>query len=222
MVVFLNRGDAGEKLSHALEKYKNDDLVVIGIPRGGVVVAAQVAKALNAPLDVIIPRKIGAPHNPEVAIGAVTQDGTVIKDEVMVEILGISDNQIQDLASQVEQEISRRVNIYRGGRPGIEMSHKTIIVVDDGVATGYTVKAALQSVRRAGARRLVLAVPVAPADTAAVLNQLVDDFVCLHTPEIFYAVGQFYHNFDQTTDEEVIELLAEANDRNTNLVQSNQ
>ena len=218
-MVFLNREEAGGKLSHALKNYKDDELVVIGIPRGGVVVAAQVAKALKARLDVIIPRKIGAPHNPEVAIGAVTQDGTVIKDDTMVEILGISDDQIRDMASQVEQEISRRVSTYRGGRPGVEMRNKTVIVVDDGVATGYTVKAALQSVRRAGARRLVLAVPVAPADTASDLNKLVDDFICLHTPEIFYAVGQFYLDFDQTTDEEVIGLLAEAGGRQEKAVE---
>lgn len=212
-MVFSNRREAGEKLSQALKKYKDDDLVVIGIPRGGVIVAAQVAKALEASLDVIIPRKIGAPHNPEVAIGAVTQDGTVIKDEVMVEMLGISDNQIRDLARQVEQEISRRVSTYRGGRPGVEMCNKTVIIVDDGIATGHTIKAALHSVRKSGARRLVLAVPVAPADTLEELNKLVDELVCLYRPDLFYAVGQFFMDFDQTTDAEVIELLAEASSR---------
>jgi len=218
-MVFLNRREAGEKLSQVLEKYKSDDLVVIGIPRGGVVVAAQVAKALQTSLDVIIPRKIGAPHNPEVAIGAVTQDGTVIKDEAVVQILGISDAQIRDLASHVEQEISRRVSTYRGGRSGVEMRNKTVILVDDGIATGYTIKAALQSVRRSEANRLVLAVPVAPAEILMELNKLVDDFVCLHRPELFYAVGQFYRDFDQTTDEEVIQLLAEASERQKNIVQ---
>lgn len=213
MVVFLNRREAGEKLSQALQKYRNEELVVIGIPRGGVVVAAQVARVLEASLDVLIPRKIGAPHNSEVAIGAVTQDGTMIKDEVMVEFLGISDSQLGDLASRAKQEISRRVYTYRGGRPATEMRNKTVIVVDDGIATGYTIKAALQSVRKSEAQRLVLAVPVAPADTLAELNKLVDDLMCLHTPELFYAVGQFYREFDQTTDEEVIELLTEASDR---------
>jgi len=206
---FLNRKDAGEKLSRALMKYKSENVVVLGIPRGGVVVAAEVAEGLGAPLDVIIPRKIGAPHNPEVAIGAVSQDGTVIKDEAMVQILGISDNQIQALAERVSGEITRRVNTYRSGRPGLELKDKTVIVVDDGIATGFTVQAALKSVRNANPRRLVLAVPVAPADTVEMLQEQVDELVCLHTPELFYAVGQFYLDFDQTSDQEVMNLLAE-------------
>ncbi len=206
---FLNRKDAGEKLSRALMKYKSENVVVLGIPRGGVVVAAEVAEGLDAPLDVIIPRKIGAPHNPEVAIGAVSQDGTVIKDEAMVQLLGISDSQIQVLAERVSGEITRRVNIYRSGRPGLELKDKTVIVVDDGMATGFTVQAALKSVRNANPRRLVLAVPVAPADTVEMLQEQVDELVCLHTPELFYAVGQFYLDFDQTSDQEVMNLLAE-------------
>jgi predicted phosphoribosyltransferase len=210
-VIFANRQKAGNELGQALQKYKNEDLVVIGIPRGGVVVAARVAKILRTSLDVIIPRKIGAPHNPEVAIGAVTQDGTLIKDEALIKLLGITDTEIFDLAGQVEHEISRRVKIYRGGRSGVVMRNKTVIIVDDGIATGFTIKAALQSVRKSEANRLVLAVPVAPSETIAELNKLVDDLVCLDAPEVFYAVGQFYSDFDQTTDEEVIELLAEAN-----------
>ncbi len=206
---FLNRQDAGEKLSRVLQKYKQENVVVLGIPRGGAVVAAEVARELNAPLDVIIPRKIGAPHNPEVAIGAVSQDGTVIRDEAMISLLGISDEQINTLAERVSGEISRRVNTYRGGRPGLDLRDRTVIIVDDGIATGFTVQAALKSVRGMEPRRLVLAVPVAPADTVAVLQDKVDEMVCLQTPELFYAVGQFYMEFDQTTDEEVIKLLAE-------------
>lgn len=207
--MFQNRQDAGEKLSSVLEKYKGEDVIVMGIPRGGVVVAAEVAKRLGAPLDVIIPRKIGAPHNPEVAIGAVTQDGTVIKDEAMVQILGISDDQLNVLAGRVSGEIARRVNAYRGGRPGIDIHNKTVIIVDDGIATGFTIKAAIKSVRSANPRRLVLAVPVAPADTVQALRETVDELVCLQKPELFYAVGQFYTDFDQTSDSEVIQLLAD-------------
>ncbi len=207
--MFQNRQDAGEKLSSVLEKYKGEDVIVMGIPRGGVVVAAEVAKRLGAPLDVIIPRKIGAPHNPEVAIGAVTQDGTVIKDEAMVQILGISDEQLNVLAGRVSGEIARRVNAYRGGRPGIDIHNKTVIIVDDGIATGFTIKAAIKSVRSANPRRLVLAVPVAPADTVQALRETVDELVCLQKPELFYAVGQFYTDFDQTSDSEVIQLLAD-------------
>lgn len=207
---FVDRQQAGEELGRSLVKYKDSNTVIIGVPRGGVVVAAQVAKALAAPLDVIIPRKIGAPHNPEVAIGAVTQDGTVLKDEAVVQILGISDKVINDLADQVAREISRRVKIYRGGRPGLKTAGKNAILVDDGIATGYTIKAALQSLRKTGARWLVLAVPVAPADTIEELAGLVDELICLQSPDPFYAVGQCYRDFDQTTDEEVMELMAES------------
>ena len=206
---FENRKDAGEKLSRVLQKYKNEDTVILGIPRGGVVLAAEVAKNLGTPFDVIIPRKIGAPHNPEVAIGAVTQDGTVIKDEAMVQLLGISDNQIEILANKVAGEISRRVNAYRGGRPGLELAGKTVVIVDDGIATGFTVQAALKSVRNMDPRRLVLAVPVMPADTVRLLRDKVDELVYLHAPELFYAVGQFYMEFDQVSDQEVIELLSD-------------
>lgn len=208
-MIFQNRLDAGEKLGQALHKFNFKESVILGIPRGGVVVAAGVAKALNAPLDVIIPRKIGAPHNPEVAIGAVTQDGTVIKDEALVQLLGIKDDEIEAMSKHVLGEISRRVNTYRGGRPGFKLTGKTVIVVDDGIATGFTVQAALKSVRSMKPGRLILAVPVAPSEIIKSLQAQVDDLVCLESPELFYAVGQFYVDFDQTTDEEVIELLAE-------------
>lgn len=205
---FKDRKDAGEQLGNALQKYKSENTVVIGIPRGGVVVAAEAARSLNAPLDVIIPRKLGAPHNPEVAIGAVTQDGTVIQDEVMVRRLGLSDLQIKQMAEQVSEEIRRRVEKYRNGKTGLDLRDKTVVVVDDGIATGFTVQAALQSVRNNGAAKLVLAVPVAPAETIGLLREIVDSLVCLYIPEVFYAVGQFYIDFDQTSDEEVIKLLS--------------
>lgn len=208
-MIFQSREDAGTQLGNALQKYNTKDTVVLGIPRGGVVIAAQVADALGAPLDVIIPRKLGAPHNPEVAIGAVTQDGTVITDEIMVRRLGLSDVQIDSLAGEVLQEIERRVQTYRNGKRGLNLKGKTVIVVDDGIATGFTVQAALQSVRSSGSKKLVLAVPVAPADTVGMLREKVDELVCLHAPEIFYAVGQFYRDFDQTSDREVVELLSE-------------
>lgn len=206
---FINRDDAGEKLGRHLEKYKREKIVVLGIPRGGVVIGAKVAKSLGAPLDIIIPRKIGAPHNPEIAIGAVTQDGTVIKDESAVGFLGISDEQIKVLAKQVLDEISRRVKTYRNGLPGIDLHGKTVIVTDDGIATGFTMRAALQSVRNMQPKKLVLAVPVAPADTLNVLRGQVDELTCLFVPEVFHAVGQFYNEFNQTSDDEVIKLLEE-------------
>lgn len=205
---FKDRKDAGEQLGNSLQKYKSENTVVLGIPRGGVVVAAETAIILNAPLDVIIPRKLGAPHNPEIAIGAVTQDGTVIQDEVMVHRLGLTDAQINEMAEQVSEEIQRRLQKYRNGKTGLELRGKTVIVVDDGIATGFTVQAALQSVRNDGADKLVLAVPVAPLDTVSALREMVDSLICLYVPEVFYAVGQFYIDFDQTSDEEVIQLLS--------------
>lgn len=208
-MIFQDREDAGRQLGEALKKYRDKDTVVLGIPRGGVVIAAEAAKALGAPLDVIIPRKLGAPHNPEVAIGAVTQDGTIITDEIMVRRLGLSDAQIDSLAEEVLEEIQRRVQTYRNGKTGLDLEGKTVIVADDGIATGFTVQAALESVRNAGSKKLVLAVPVAPAETISFLREKVDDLICLHAPEIFYAVGQFYRDFDQTSDREVIELLSE-------------
>lgn len=207
-MLFKNRKDAGEQLGNALKKFQSENTVVIGIPRGGVVVAAEAARMLEAPLDVIIPRKLGAPHNPEVAIGAVTQDGTIIQDEVMVRRLGLSDLQINQMVEQVSEEIQRRVEKYRGGKTGLDLRHKTVIVIDDGIATGFTIQAALQSVRNSGADKLVLAVPVAPADTVSLFREIVDSLVCLYVPEVFYAVGQFYIDFDQTSDEEVINLLS--------------
>ncbi len=207
-MLFKHRQDAGQQLGESLQRYKPENTVVLGIPRGGVVVAAEVAKFLNAPLDVIIPRKLGAPHNPEVAIGALTQDGTVILDEVTVRRLGLSNAQINQMVEDVSVEIQRRVEKYRSGKTGLELRGKTVIVVDDGIATGFTVQAALQSVKKSGADKLILAVPVAPADTVSIFREIVDSLVCLYIPEEFYAVGQFYNDFDQTSDEEVIKLLA--------------
>lgn len=208
-MIFQSREDAGKQLGEVLQKYSTEDTIVLGIPRGGVVVAAEVAKALGTPLDVIIPRKLGAPHNPEVAIGAVTPDGTIITDEIMVRRLGLSDYQIESLAGEVLEEIERRVQVYRNGKRGLNLKEKIVVVVDDGIATGFTVQAALQSVRSAGCKKLVLAVPVAPVDTVGILREKVDELVCLHAPDIFYAVGQFYRDFDQTSDREVIELLSD-------------
>ncbi len=206
-MLFEDRRDAGKKLASLLTKYKNKDTVVLGIPRGGIVVAAEASRVLEAPMDVIIPRKIGAPHNPEVAIGAVAPDGTVITDEHMLRLLEIPGEVVEKLADSVSAEIRRRENVYRKGRSAPNLRGKTVIVTDDGIATGFTVKAALKSLRKAGPSHLVLAVPVMPADTAVVLEEMVDDLVCLHKAENFSAVGQFYRDFEQTTDTEVIQLL---------------
>ncbi|MBU7007539.1 phosphoribosyltransferase [Phosphitispora fastidiosa] len=210
-MLFLDRKDAGIKLASVLKKYLGENVIVLGIPRGGIVVAAEAAQVLEAPMDVIIPRKIGAPHNPEVAIGAVAPDGTIITDDYMLRVLEVSQKQAENLAASVSEEIHRRESVYRKGRSAHDLQGKTVIVVDDGIATGFTVKAALKSLRKAVPSRLVLAVPVMPADTAGVLKEMVDDLVCLHIAENFSAVGQFYRDFTQTTDDEVIQLLEENN-----------
>lgn len=187
--------------------YRDKQPIVLGIPRGGVIVAAEVAKELNAPLDVIIPRKIGAPGNPELAVGAVAPDGTAIFDERALNMLGLQITDLQEELARQVSEIERRTKSYRGNRKPLSLQGKTVIVVDDGIATGMTAKAALRSVRKQKPETLVLAVPVTTMEAAVQLQKEIDKLVCLLVPEVFYAVGQFYRDFSQTTDEEVIETL---------------
>ncbi len=207
--MFQDRVEAGRLLAAELKEIGPvKDGVVVAIPRGGVVVGAEVAKALDIPIDVIVPRKIGAPFNPEVAVGAVTEDGTTIFDERALRLLGLTRESLDDAVKVQLAEIARRTQLYRSGKDPLPLEGKTVILIDDGVATGYTTLAALRSVKNARPARVVLAVPVAPPDTAEMLSGEVDEMICLLTPEPFYAVGQFYRRFDQTTDEEVIALLA--------------
>ncbi len=206
-MVFADRHDAGQKLAAKLTAYRGKNTVVLGIPRGGVVVAAEVAKELNAPLDLIIPRKIGAPFHKELAVGAVAPDGTVILDEKSLEMLGLKKGDLQVEISQQVKEIERRARSYRANREPLDFRGKAVIVVDDGIATGLTAKAALRSIRKADPDSLVLAVPVASMEAAAQLKKDVDELVCLLVPEVFSAVGQFYEDFSQTTDEEVTAAL---------------
>jgi len=189
---------------------KKEDVVVLAIPRGGVLVGKEVADALGAPLDLIITRKIGAPGNPELAIGAVTQDGEVISDPELVGMLGVSDHYVNEQAARQVDEISRRMRAYRGDRPYPSLAGKTVVVVDDGVATGSTTRAALQSVKRRNAAVVILAVPVGPPDTIAKLAKIADRVVCLSTPEPFFAIGEFYSEFEQVGDDAVREILRTA------------
>lgn len=207
---FQDRYEAGQRLAKELTWLRGqEDLIVLGIPRGGVVVAYEVAKELDAPLDVYITRKIGAPYNPELAIGAVASDGTLVLDHKLVGRVGASDAYVEEETERQRQEIERRMAAYRGSRPAPQLEGRTVIVVDDGVATGATVLASLRAIRQRDPEELVLAVPVAPADTLLKLSQEADRVVCLYTPEIFWAVGAFYGVFDQTSDAEVIRLLVE-------------
>jgi putative phosphoribosyl transferase len=212
MKLLKNRTDAGKKLAIAL-KGLSKKAIVLAVPRGGVVVGYEVAKELGVPLDIFITKKIGAPNNPELAIGAVAEDGTLLLDESLVEMLGVTQGYIEEEVERQKTEIKRRLKSYRGNVANPVVAGREVVLVDDGVATGSTLKAALRSLRKQGAKPLVVAVPVGPLDTVNALKYEADHVVCLFTPEPFYAIGQFYEDFDQTSDEEVTELLSLANKR---------
>ncbi|MDN5325341.1 MAG: putative phosphoribosyl transferase [Moorella sp. (in: firmicutes)] len=202
-MLFKDRRDAGRQLACALQGYLGQEALILAVPRGGVLVAVPVVKALDAEMDLIIPRKVGLPANPEVAAAAVAPDGTVLYNDKVLEACHLTPADLQGAVDRELAEIKRRLTLYRGNRPFPVMSGRLVIIVDDGIATGLTIKAALKSVRKYKPRRLVLAVPVAPPDTLTVLSPMVEDLVCLATPEPFYAVGQFYSDFRQVTDAEV-------------------
>jgi putative phosphoribosyl transferase len=209
--IFADRREAGERLAEALARFRGPGTLVLGIPRGGVVVAAEVARALEAPLDVVIARKIGAPGQPELAIGAVVGGGEGIRllDEVALRYFNLPAEYIERETERELAEIDRRLREYRGDRPPPEIGGRTVIVIDDGIATGYTIRAALTGLRRLEPRLLVVAVPVAPSSAPRELAAVADEVVCLETPEPFLAVGMWYENFEQTTDEEVRRLLSD-------------
>jgi putative phosphoribosyl transferase len=206
-VIFADRVDAGARLAEALERFADDDAVVLAIPRGGVVVGEVVARALGAPLDVVVPRKIGAPSNPELGIGAIAP-GIRVLDPRMIEMLGVTPDYLEREIETQEREIERRERAYRGPRPPVDVRGKVAIVVDDGVATGGTAIAALRWARGAGAERVVLAVPVAPGRSLGRLRDEADEVVVLSAPDQFSAVGEWYRSFRQTSDREVVEALA--------------
>lgn len=210
--VFLDRTDAGRRLAVALERFKEEQPVVLALPRGGVPVAFEVAKVLDAPLDLVLVRKIGAPWQRELAIAAVVDGGrpeTVINQDI-VDQLGISPSYIDERATAELEEIERRRQRYLADRPRADVAGRTAIIIDDGIATGATMEAALHATRRAGPKRLVLAVPVAPPDTLARLRAEADEIVCLQSPALFGAIGWFYGEFHQLSDDEVVELLERA------------
>jgi predicted phosphoribosyltransferase len=206
-MLFTDRVEAGKMLAAALTDFAGGATIVLAIPRGGVVLGYEIAKELRHPLDVIVPRKLGAPSNPELAIGAVTEDGIVMLDQRLVAYLGVSERYIEEECERQRLEITRRLHRYRGDAPYPNLAGRTVILVDDGIATGATVRAALASIRKKDPTSIVLAVPVAPLSTMRELEDDADHVVCLQTPHPFYAIGQFYRDFPQTSDEEVIRLL---------------
>jgi predicted phosphoribosyltransferase len=209
-MLFRDRHEAGKLLAQKLLDLKgNPNAIVLGIPRGGVVVAYEVAKTLGLPLDVFVARKIGAPGNPELAIGAVASDGTVVLDELSISLMGVPKQYIEKETERQKEEIRKRIQAYRGGREGYSLQGKIVILVDDGVATGATIIASLRAIKASNPSQTILAVPVAPPDTVEKLRREADKVICLYTPSPFWAVGAFYVNFEQISDEEVQALLAE-------------
>lgn len=206
-MVFKDRSQAGKLLAKELLNYKGKDALVLALPRGGVPVGAEISRQLSAELDIVIPRKIGAPGDPELAIGAVSAHGMVILNEDLVRAFRVSDDYIAGAVAEVRREIDRRMRLYRGNRPAPRIQGRTVILVDDGVATGYTMMAAIRGIREQGPGRLVVAVPVAPPDSVGNLERAADEFIALATPAPFFAVGQFYAAFEQVPDAEVREIL---------------
>ncbi|MBM3562368.1 MAG: phosphoribosyltransferase [Alphaproteobacteria bacterium] len=206
---FYDRTDAGRRLAAELQKFKGEDVVVFALPRGGAPVAEPIATMLDAPLDLVLVRKIGVPFQPELAMGAVADGGNpvVVRNDDVIAMTDVSDNEFQEVRARELEEIERRRRLYLGGRQRPDAKGHVAIVVDDGVATGATTRAALRAVRARGPKKLVLAVPVAPPDTLESLEPEVDEIVCLETPRAFGAIGFFYRDFRQISDEEVIEIL---------------
>jgi predicted phosphoribosyltransferase/alpha-beta hydrolase superfamily lysophospholipase len=207
---FRDRRDAGRRLAERLEYLRDADPVVIGLPRGGIPVAYEIAAALGAPLDVAIVRKLGAPFQPEYAIGAIGEEDVAFLNPDAVGILGLGDGELEHLISRERDELERRRRLYRGNDPPLPVRGRTVILVDDGIATGASAAAAARILRRRGAARVVLAVPVGPPGAGARFGDEVDDFICLEAPEDFFAVGSCYEHFGQTSDEEVEQLLRAA------------
>jgi putative phosphoribosyl transferase len=208
-LLFKDRVDAGKKLATALEKYRDEDIVVLGIPRGGVVVANEVAKALGARLDVVVTRKIGAPGEPEYALGAVTQEGDVIMDRHSAESLGATPQYLGDQVRKKREEVKERMERFRGDAPYPELRGKLVVIVDDGIATGSSVEAAVMSVKRRNPSDVVVAVPVAPREAVEALREHGTKVICLETPRVFFAIGEFYGDFGQVEDLEVRRILDE-------------
>lgn len=207
-MIFRDRMEAGKLLARQLQKYASrPDTVVLALPRGGVPVAYQIAEALDLPLDIFVVRKLGVPGQEELAMGAIASGGIRVLNEDIIHALQIPEEMIAAVAAQEQRELERREKLYRQGKPPIDIRNKFVILVDDGLATGATMRAAAAALKKQGAKGVIVAVPVAARSTCEELSNEVDEIVCAVTPEPFYGVGSWYRDFSQTTDKEVIELL---------------
>jgi putative phosphoribosyl transferase len=209
--LFRNRAEAGELLAAEVGQRLRDvppgKIVVLGLPRGGVPVAAAVAEALQAPLDVIVVRKLGVPSQPELAMGAIGENGMRVLNGEVLTVTGVRESEVAEVERRERAELERRAALYRANRPPIDLAGKTAVIVDDGIATGSTAAAAAQIARQAGAQRVIIATPVAPPITIRRLATVADDVIALRTPENFFAIGEWYADFSQTSDNEVRRLL---------------
>jgi putative phosphoribosyl transferase len=213
-MIFRDRTEAGRQLARKLTKYAGrPDVLVLALPRGGVPVADEVARALHVPLDVFLVRKLGLPGQKELAMGAIATGGVRVLNEDVVRGLDLSDALIESVAAEEQQELERREQMYRGGRPAPNVRGRIVILVDDGLATGSSMRAAIAALRQQGPARIIVAVPIGARGTCAEFQSEVDEVVCARTPEPFYAVGVWYNDFSQTTDEEVHDLLERAAER---------
>jgi putative phosphoribosyl transferase len=212
-MAFKNREDAGRRLATRLAPWHDEDVVVLGLPRGGVPVAYEVALALDAPLDVIIVRKLGVPVQPELGMGALGEDGVRVLNSEIIDLARISADELDAVERRERAEVERRSRQFRGGRAREPLDDRVVIIIDDGIATGSTARAACEVARAHGARKVVLATPVAPPAAIDELRNAADEVVALETPDHFFAIGQWYADFTQTPDREVTDLLARAADR---------
>ena len=213
--MFKDRKEAGMQLAEELKAYAGrNDVIALALPRGGVVTGAEIAKRLKAPLDVLIVRKIGHPWEQELAAGAVAETGAIVYNEDIARGYGVTREYLDDEADRQRGEIARRQQLYRNGEKLRNLAGKIVILVDDGVATGATMKAAIEALKREQVAKLIVAVPVSPKETAAELRKMADEFVCLDIPEDFMAVGSYYADFRQTMDTEVVSILRDLRDRN--------
>jgi predicted phosphoribosyltransferase len=208
---FADRTEAGRLLAEELGKYADrDDVIILGLPRGGVPVAYEVAKRLRAPLDVFVVRKLGVPGFEELAAGAIASGGVRVLNEDVVRAIPHAEEAIEAVTTRETAELERREQLYRAGRPAPELRDRVVILIDDGLATGATMRAAVKALRQSGAAKIIVAVPVGPPDTCREIEEQADETICLSTPAFFQAVGQYYEDFSQTSDEDVRELLARA------------
>lgn len=210
--MFKDRHDAGIQLAKKLKYYQAEKPIILALPRGGVPIGYEVAQALNAPLDVFVVRKVGTPWNPELGVGAIAP-GVKILDEEVLQMLNLQASDLKKIIDQEQQELKRRLQLYRQGEDYLNIVGKTVILIDDGLATGVTTRAAIQAVKKLKPAKLILAVPVGPLDTIKALKNSVDELICLEIPADFYSVSSFYLSFPQVSDEEVITLLKQAKEK---------